>query len=44
MSKSSTADPDEQILSDFKEGMAGWASAVQAHEQAPPDLNFAHRL
>jgi hypothetical protein len=44
MSKSRVADPDQQILSDFKEGMASWASAVQAHKQAPPDVNFAGRL
>src|SRR5271165_4901613 len=45
MSKSrSVADPDQEILGDFKEGMASWASAVQAHKQAPPDLGFAARL
>jgi len=45
MSKSrSVADPDQQILGDFKAGMARWASAVQAHKQAPPDENFAARL
>lgn len=44
MSKDSSADPDRQVLSDFKNGMASWASAVQAHKQAPPDLGFAARL
>jgi len=44
MSKSSSADPDQQILSEFKDGMANWASAVEAHKQAPPDLNFSDRL
>jgi len=45
MSKSSpVADPDQQLLSEFKEGMASWAGAVQAHKQAPPDENFAARL
>lgn len=45
MSKSSgVVDPDHQILGDFKEGMASWASAVQAHKQAPPDFGFAARL
>jgi hypothetical protein len=44
MSKDSSADPDQQVLSDFKDGMASWASAVQAHKQAPPDLGFAARL
>ena len=44
MSKSSPADSDQQILGDFKDGMASWASAVQAHKQAPPDLGFAARL
>jgi len=44
MSKQSGADDDAQILSDFKVGMASWASAVEAHKLAPPDLNFAERL
>src|SRR5271167_1871242 len=44
MSKDSDANPDEQVLSDFRDGMATWASAVQAHKQAPPDLGFAARL
>jgi hypothetical protein len=44
MSKDSSVHPDEQVLSDFKDGMASWASAVQAHKQAPPDLGFAARL
>ena len=44
MSKTSTADSDQQILGDFKDGMASWANAVQAHKQAPPDLGFAARL
>ncbi len=44
MSKDSPADPDQKLLSDFKAGMASWASAVQAHKEAPPDLGFAARL
>ena len=44
MSKDNVADTDEQILSDFKEGIATWAGAVEAHKQAPPDQNFAQRL
>ena len=44
MSKDSGADADGAILSDFKGGMASWASAVDAHKQAPPDLGFAARL
>ncbi len=44
MSKSSETDPDQQILGEFKDAMATWASAVQAHKQAPPDLSFANRL
>ena len=44
MSKDSTADPDQQVLSDFKDAMASWASAVQAHKDAPPGLGFAARL
>ena len=44
MSKDSSADPDQQVLNDFKEGMASWADAVQAHKQAPPDPGFAARL
>ena len=44
MSKKRPVDPDTQILSEFKDGMANWASAVEAHKQAPPDLNFSDRL
>ncbi|MGO8904688.1 MAG: hypothetical protein ACLQMH_03585 [Solirubrobacteraceae bacterium] len=44
MSKSSPTNSDEQILGEFKDGMASWASAVQAHKEAPPDLAFAARL
>lgn len=44
MSKSSSRESDEQILSDFKAGMARWAGAVQAHKVAPPDLGFGARL
>jgi hypothetical protein len=44
MSKDSAADSDEQTLRDFRQGMASWASAVQVHKQAPPDLGFAGRL
>jgi hypothetical protein len=44
MSKDSAADPDQQVLSDFKDAMTSWASAVQAHKEAPPDLGFAARL
>jgi hypothetical protein len=44
MSKDSSADPDQRVLSDFKDGMASWASAVQSHKEAPPDLGFATRL
>ena len=44
MSKKSPVDPDQQILSEFKDGMANWAGAVEAHKQAPPDLNFSVRL
>ncbi|HME03237.1 MAG TPA: hypothetical protein VKG38_09440 [Solirubrobacteraceae bacterium] len=44
MSKSSASDSDQRILSDFQDGMASWASAVQAHKQAPPDRGFAARL
>jgi hypothetical protein len=44
MSIDRSADPDEQVISEFEDGMASWASAVQAHKQAPPDLGFAARL
>jgi hypothetical protein len=44
MSKDRAADDDQQVLSDFKEGMASWASAVEAHKLAPPDPNFPDRL
>jgi hypothetical protein len=44
MSKDKAANADEQILSEFKDGIASWAGAVQAHKLAPPDENFADRL
>ena len=44
MSKDRAQNPDQQILGDFKDAMASWASAVEAHKQAPPDLGFAARL
>ena len=44
MSKSTAADSDQLMLSDFQDGMASWASAVQARRQAPPNLGFAARL
>jgi hypothetical protein len=44
MPKKGAVDGDTQTLSEFKDGMASWGSAVQAHKQAPPDLNFAARL
>jgi len=44
MSKDTSAKTDEQVLNDFKEGMDGWAAAVEAHRLAPPDAGFAERL
>jgi hypothetical protein len=44
VSKNTRAKADEQVLSDFKNGMASWARAVEAHRLAPPDHNFAQRL
>jgi hypothetical protein len=44
MSKDSRANTDERVLSDFKDGMRSWASAVEAHRLAPPDHGFAARL
>jgi hypothetical protein len=44
MAKKGAVDSDAEILSEFKDGMASWGSAVQAHKQAPPDLDFAARL
>jgi hypothetical protein len=44
MSKDSAAKTDEQILSDFREGMDSWAGAVDAHRLSPPDQGFAERL
>ncbi len=44
MSKDKAADTDEQILTEFKQGIASWAGAVEAHKLAPPDENFADRL
>ena len=44
MSKDNSADADRRILTEFKKGIGTWASAVEAHKQAPPDANFADRL
>src|ERR1700694_2198862 len=44
MAKDSVVESDRQILSDFKQAMADWGSAVEAHKQAPPDHDFAARL
>jgi hypothetical protein len=44
MSKDNVAKTDEQVLSDFKDGMASWTRAVEAHRLAPPDHDFAQRL
>jgi hypothetical protein len=44
MAKKGAVDSDAKILSEFKDGMASWGSAVQAHKQAPPDHDFAARL
>lgn len=35
---------DRQILSEFERGMFAWATAIDAHKMAPPDLDFAARL
>ncbi len=35
---------DNEVLAEFREGMAGWASAIEAHKLAPPDPGFATRL
>ena len=44
MSKDRAEDIGQEVLSEFKQGMASWAGAVQAHRQAPPDKDFAERL
>ena len=44
MAKKGAVEDDTQLLSQFKDGMASWASAVEAHKQAPPNHNFAARL
>ncbi len=50
MSKKSTVQrktpvlSDNEVLADFKEGMASWAGAIEAHKLAPPDPGFAVRL
>ncbi len=35
---------DERILDEFREGLAGWSRALQAHRLAPPDAGFSARL
>lgn len=50
MSKSSAIErdaplsSDKEVLAEFREGMSGWASAIEAHKLAPPDSGFADRL
>jgi hypothetical protein len=44
MAKDSVVESDQQILSEFKQAMASWGSAVEAHKQAPPNHDFAARL
>jgi hypothetical protein len=44
MAKKGAVDSDTQILSECKDGMTSWGSAVDAHKQAPPDRGFAARL
>ena len=44
MAKDVVVESDTQVLSEFRDGMAGWGSAVQAHKLAPPDHEFANRL
>ena len=44
MSNDTPTKTDEQILSDFRQGMDSWATAVEAHRLAPPDAGFAERL
>lgn len=35
---------DEQVLSAFRDALAGWSDALEAHRLAPPDQGFAARL
>lgn len=35
---------DRQVLNEFEQGMFAWATAIDAHKMAPPDLGFAARL
>jgi hypothetical protein len=44
MAKDRVVESDAQVLSEFRDGMAGWGSAVQAHKLAPPNHEFADRL
>jgi hypothetical protein len=43
-SKPSAVDEDERTLAELRDGLAGWASAIEAHRMAPPDDGFAARL
>jgi hypothetical protein len=44
MAKKGGVQSDAQVLDEFKQGMASWGSAVEAHKLAPPDPGFAARL
>jgi hypothetical protein len=44
MAKKDAVGSDTEVLSEFKDGMASWGSAVEAHKLAPPDHDFAARL
>jgi hypothetical protein len=43
-SQGSVVRSEQEVVSQFKEGMAGWGYAVEAHRLAPPDQGFATRL
>jgi hypothetical protein len=35
---------EDPVLAGFRAGLAAWASALEAHQLAPPDAGFAARL
>jgi hypothetical protein len=44
MNTTSNISDEERILSDFRNALEGWHSALEAHRMAPPDHGFSARL
>jgi hypothetical protein len=44
MAQTSDSRDDKRVLDEFKRGLDGWRSALEAHRLAPPDSGFGARL